>query len=64
MMFIGIDTHKCSHTAVIVDEMGRHGDTKTVDMTTQDHLRLLKWGQSGPEEVVGDRGLPAHDSPA
>jgi transposase len=43
MMVIGIDAHNCSHTAVIVDEMGRQEATKTAGTTTQDHLRLLKW---------------------
>jgi transposase len=42
MMVIGIDAHKRSHTAVMVDENGRERSTKTVGTTTQDHLRLLK----------------------
>jgi len=50
MMVIGIDAHKRSHTAVIVDEMGRAGATKTVGTTTQDHLRLLRWAVGMAEE--------------
>jgi transposase len=46
MMVIGIDAHKRSHTAVMVDDNGREGATKTVGTTTQDHLRLLKWASS------------------
>jgi transposase len=46
MMVIGIDAHKCSHTAVSVDDMGRQGATKTVGTTTRDHLRLLQWAAS------------------
>ena len=52
MMIIGIDAHKRSHTAVTVDEMGRHGLTKTVGTTTQDHLRLLKWAVGLAEQRV------------
>src|SRR5262245_37704975 len=40
MMVIGIDAHKRSHTAVMVDGNGRERSTKTVGTTTQDHLRL------------------------
>jgi transposase len=40
------DRHKCSHTAVSVDDMGRQGATKTVGTTTRDHLRLLQWAAS------------------
>jgi transposase len=46
MMVIGIDAHKRSHTAVMVDANGRERTTKTVGTTTQDHLRLLKWAVS------------------
>jgi transposase len=50
MIVIGIDTHKRTHTAVTVDEMGRAGDSKTVGTTTQDHLRLLKWAVGMADE--------------
>jgi transposase len=46
MMVIGIDAHKRSHTAVMIDENGRERSTKTVGTTTQDHLQLLKWADS------------------
>lgn len=41
-MVIGIDAHKRTHTAVIVDEHDRQLSMKTVGTTTQDHLRLVK----------------------
>jgi hypothetical protein len=50
MMVIGIDAHKCSHTAVSVDEMGQQRDTKTFGTTTPDPLRLLKWAVGLAEE--------------
>jgi transposase len=43
MTVIGIDAHKRTHTAVIVDENGRQVSTKTVGTTTRDHLQLAKW---------------------
>jgi hypothetical protein len=49
-MIIGIDAHKRTHTAVTVDEMGRQGDTKTVGITTHDHLQLVKWATGLGEE--------------
>lgn len=50
-MVIGIDAHKRSHTAVMVDDNGREHSTKTVGTTTQDDLRLMKWAAS----IDGDR---------
>ena len=50
VMIIGIDAHKRTHTAVTVDEMGRQGDTKTVGITTHDHLQLVKWATGLGEE--------------
>src|SRR3954451_635613 len=46
MMVIGIDAHKRTHTAVMVDDNGREHSTKTVGTTTRDHLQLLKWATS------------------
>jgi transposase len=50
MMVIGIDAHKRSHTAVVVDDNGRERATKTVGTTTQDHLGLLRWAVGIAEE--------------
>lgn len=57
MMVIGIDAHKRSHTAVMVDDNGREHSAKTVGTTTQDHLRLLKWAAS----IDGDRRWAIED---
>src|SRR4051812_19598029 len=52
MVTIGIDAHKRSHTAVIVDEQGRQLATKTVGTTTRDHIALLNWArQHGVDEI-------------
>ena len=47
MVTIGIDAHKRSHTAVMVDEQGRQLAQKTSTGTTSgDHLALLAWAAS------------------
>jgi transposase len=43
MVVIGIDAHKRSHTAVIIDGNGRQLTTKTCGSTSTDHLALLRW---------------------
>ena len=52
MMVIGIDAHKRTHTAVIVDENGRQLSTKTVGTTTQDHVQLVKWAAGFNDEAL------------
>ena len=44
MLVIGIDAHKATHTAVIVDGQGRQLAVKTVATTTAAHRALLGWG--------------------
>lgn len=49
MLVIGIDAHKRSHTAVIVDGNGRQLATKTCGSSSKEHLALLRWaGEHGP----------------
>jgi Transposase len=43
LVVIGIDAHKRTHTAVIVDRTGRELAVKTVGTTSSDHLALLRW---------------------
>lgn len=52
MVTIGIDAHKRSHTAVVVDEQGRRLAETTTGTTSGDHLRLLGWAaKHGAERV-------------
>ena len=52
MVVIGIDAHKRTHTAVIVDANGRQLATKTSGSTSKDHLVLLRWaGHHGADRV-------------
>ena len=41
MVILGIDAHKQTHTAVVVDEHGRKLGERTVGTTTADPLDLL-----------------------
>ena len=53
MVTIGIDAHKRSHTAVVVDEQGRQlAQTTSAGTTSGDHLALLGWAasQAGPRQ--------------
>lgn len=52
MVVIGIDAHKRSHTAVVVDGNGRQLASKTCGSTSKDHLALLQWAASHGDERV------------
>jgi transposase len=43
MVTIGIDAHKRSHTAVVVDEHGRQLAQRTSGTTSPEHLELVAW---------------------
>lgn len=43
MVMIGIDSHKRTHTAVAVDEVGRRLGEKTVRTNGEGHLELVRW---------------------
>jgi transposase len=52
MVVIGIDAHKRTHTAVIIDGNGRKLATKTCETTSKDHLSLLRWAAGhAPQRV-------------
>jgi transposase len=46
---IGIDAHKRTHTAVVVDEVGRELDATTVTATSEDHVALCQWAVQWPQ---------------
>jgi transposase len=52
MVVIGIDAHKRTHTAVIIDDNGRKRATKTCETTSKDHLALLRWAAEHGHERV------------
>lgn len=43
VVMLGIDVHKNTHTAVVVDEVGRKLGEKTVRATDAGHRQLLRW---------------------
>jgi len=49
MVIIGTDSHKRTHTFVVVDEVGRKLAEKTLPATTQGHLEALEWAERWPE---------------
>lgn len=52
MIVVGIDAHKRTHTAVIVDQLGRELAAKTVGTTSTDNLTLLRWAaEHGSERI-------------
>ena len=48
MVVIGIDAHKRTHTAVLIDGNGRQLAAKTCGSTSKDHLEPLRWVASKP----------------
>jgi transposase len=51
MVSIGGDSHKRTHTFVVVDELGRKLAEKTLPATTDGHLDALAWAQRWPERT-------------
>jgi transposase len=54
MVTVGVDVHKDTHTAVMVDEVGRQTGLRTVRATDAGHRELARWArqQSRGEGVV------------
>jgi transposase len=51
MVMIGGDSHKRTHTFVVVDELGRKLAEKTCPATTDGHLDALAWAERWPERT-------------
>jgi transposase len=49
MVMIGTDSHKRTHTAVALDEVGRRLAEKTVPATSDGHLALVSWARQWPQ---------------
>lgn len=49
MVVIGADSHKRTHTLVVVDDVGRRLGEKTVAATSEGHLLLVQWATQWPE---------------
>lgn len=56
-VFVGVDTHKDSHTAVVVDINGGMLDTLRIDTSSKGYQRLIDWaGVYGSIESFGVEG--------
>lgn len=51
MMTIGVDCHKATHTAVVLDEVGRRQATTTVAATPVGHAKLVCWAGKYEQRV-------------
>lgn len=49
MVTLGSDSHKRSHTLVVVDENGRQLEQRTVAATAAGHIEALAWARQWPE---------------
>ena len=49
MVTIGVDSHKRTHTLVVVDEVGKKLAEKTAATTAEGHLDVLDWARRWPE---------------
>jgi len=49
MVMIGTDSHKRTHTAVALDEVGRRLADKTVPATSDGHFALVSWARQWPQ---------------
>ena len=48
MVVIGVDTHKRTHTLVLVDEAGRRLGERTLPATSEGHLQAARWAGQWP----------------
>lgn len=58
MVMIGTDSHKRTHTAVALDEVGRRLAEKTVPATSDGHFALVSWAQQWPQVSFAAEDCP------
>ena len=49
MLMIGTDSHKRTHSVVVLDEVGRRAGEKTVPATGDGHLDVARWSAQRPQ---------------
>jgi transposase len=60
-VIVGVDTHADTHTAVVIDRVGRRLDQITIASTTDGYRQLLGWaGSYGELDAVGVEGTGAY----
>lgn len=55
VLTVGVDVHKGSHTAVMVDQVGAKQASKTVKATDAGHLALTVWARAQADELSCDQ---------
>jgi len=64
MVSIGIDTHKTTLAASVIDPAGRERGARTFPNDRQGHLQLLHWAEvQGPERRIGIEGAGSYGAP-
>ena len=61
---IGIDTHKETLAACLVDELGTALAEQTFDNDPGGYDALLEWASASPEAIVGVEGSSSFGAPA
>jgi transposase len=51
VLTVGVDVHKDTHTAVLVDELGREHASRTVRATDAGHRALVAWARGQGDEL-------------
>jgi transposase len=52
VLTVGVDVHKDTHTAVLVDELGRERASRTVRATDAGHRALVAWARGEGDELL------------
>lgn len=61
VVFVGVDTHKDTHTAVTVDRNGRFLSSLLIDTTPDDYQNLVEWAEDqGPIGGFGVEGTGSY----
>jgi transposase len=61
MTVLGIDTHKDTHAAIVLDGLGRIQVAESFGTTDRDNLRLIRWAQAhGPVTRAGVEGTGSY----
>ncbi|WP_433799434.1 IS110 family transposase [Actinomycetospora sp. CA-084318] len=55
VLTVGVDVHKGSHTAVMVDQVGARQASKTVKATDAGHLELTVWARAQATQLTGSK---------
>src|SRR3954454_22331750 len=51
VLMVGVDVHKDTHTAVLVDELGREHASRTVRAIDAGHRALVAWARGQGDEL-------------